>query len=185
MRDIPYDMIDRDELPDPADLEADELADLENQEAEPETPEVSWAEDIQKIDNQVLREKAIEEAERIVDQEAELNAKHEAGEISDLNAELEALHTIRPQKVRASWKADLASAGLTGDHLGDIGEEQLLISTGDPDILDQKDRVRNRVRLDGADYSQELADRMQKEGELSEEAHEMLSRQARLRRLEE
>ncbi len=185
MRDTPYDMIDLDELPDPADLEAEELVQMENLEAEPEIPDVSWAEDIQKIESQILQEKAIQEAERIVDQEKELIAKHEAGEISDLTAELEAIHTIRPQKVRASRKAGLASVGITGDHLGDIGEQHLLITTGDPDILDEKDRVRNKVRRDGADYSQGLADQMKDEEKLGEEAHEMVSRQARLRHLEE
>ena len=70
--------------------------------------------------------------------------------------------------------------GVTYDDLGDLSEDLSLFSTGKIELIELKDRVKDEIRSLGPEAAQELADRMFDEGEISEEAHESISRQVRL-----
>ena len=171
-----FDMIDRDELPDEPELEFDEpLEDL---------PEVWWAEDIASIENPMLREEVVEEAERIVDQEHQLEEMSKDGLLDGDGAIDWYREKLLPQKQRAATKAGLASVGLTYDHLGDLAEDHDFLTADDGRLAKLKSRLPGAIDNLGTNEAQELADRMLEEGAISEEAHKIISRQVKLKRLE-
>ena len=157
----------------------------ENLEIDPDIPDVSWKEDIQKIENPILREKAIEEANKILEAQKELDKRFESGKIDNIDYEHEYFHVLGRKKVSAATRAAFASEGITGDHLGDLSEDQGLFVAGDTKALDLKDRVEGKIRDIGTDAAQELADRMLEEGKISEATHESISRMVRIQKLNE
>lgn len=152
-------------------------------EADPDIPDVWWKEDIQGIENPILREKEIEAAEALLGEKKELLKKYEDGEIDEATLQGKMLVELDPKEIRAATRCGLESVDLTWDHLGDIAEDNRFLATGDTKLLDLKDRVKEKIGEMGPDASQELADRMLEEGEISKDTHETISRQVRLRRL--
>lgn len=150
----------------------------------PEIPDVLWKEDIENIENPVLQEKEIEAAEKLLEKERELLAKAESGKIDQIEFEEEYFHKLGPQKSSAATRSGLESEGITWDHLGDLAEDYDIIVSGNTETMDKKVHVKEVIRELGPEASQELADRMYDEEELSEKTHESISRQVRLQKLD-
>jgi hypothetical protein len=152
-------------------------------EESPDIPDVSWKEDIQGIENPILREKEIETAKELLEKEKELLEKVESGEIDQATFEHEYFHKLVPEKSKAATRSALESVGITWDHLGDLSEDWDILVSGDTRVLDLKDQVKEKIREMGPDAAQELADRMLEEEKISEKTHETISRQVRLHRV--
>lgn len=152
-------------------------------EADLEIPDVFWADDIAKIEDPRLRNHEIRAAQKIVQQERELSARMESEGMDPGTREVEILCSLMPKKRVAATRSALANVGLTYDHLGDIAEDQQMLCTGNPDLLDRKVDLLGTISEMGPDRAQELADRMLEEEGISDEAHESISRQVRLSRL--
>ena len=131
----------------------------------------------------ILREKEIEAAQELLEEQRKALEKHESGEIDDATLQNELDNKIGPKMRKAATRSGLESAGLTWDHLGDLAEDNRFLAKGDTELLDQKDRLKEVIGELGPDASQELADEMLEDGRISEEAHETISRQVRLRRV--
>lgn len=152
-------------------------------EPDPEIPDVPWKEDIQGIENQILREKEIEAAQELLEREKELLEKVESGEIDQPTFEYEYFLKLGRERVKAATRSALESVGITSDHLGDIAEDNRLLAKGDTELLDQKDRLKETIRELGPEDAQDLADEMLEDERISKDTHETISRQVRLRRL--
>jgi hypothetical protein len=163
----------------------EDLSDLEREEkaVEDGIPDVWWADDIRKIENPVLREQETEAARKLLEAEEKLIKRADSGEIDSATFEAEYFHKLLPKKSKAATRAGIESTGLSWDHLGDLAEDNRFLAKGDTELLDQKDRLKEMIEKLGPDASQELADEMLEDGRISEEAHETISRQVRLRRV--
>lgn len=154
-----------------------------------EIPNVYWAEDIAAIENEEMREMAIEDAERIVEMKDQLDARLEEGVLDQLHYEDAVNFEFRPEQRKASTRALMGAVGLSGDRIGEVPEqEDMLIqaaATGDTEILDTVQEVERAVDGLGPDRAQELADEMHEDGRLGEEAHQIITRKARLARFQE
>ena len=149
---------------------------------EVEVPDVPWAEDIRKIENPILQEKEIEAAEKLLEEEKEWGRRFDEGEIDQIRYEAGIAYELGSKMARAATRSALESQGITYDHLGDLSEDQAILSTGDPKLFDLKDQVKHKITELGPDAAQELADRMLEEEKISEESHESISRQVRLQK---
>jgi hypothetical protein len=151
---------------------------------EMEIPDVSWAKEIEKIEDPKLREKEIEIAEDIKQREKVLDDKLEAGEITKYEHWADYAFGIRKEKNKASTRCSLESVGLTHDHLGDLSEDFDLFlaeAAGDPKPAQMKDQLSKTVKYQGPEASQQLADDMLEEGKLTPElGHKTISRTVRL-----
>ena len=157
----------------------------ENLEYDPDIPDVPWKNDIQAIKNPILREMAIEEANKIIEEKRVLDERYKSGEIDIIDYQYEYFQVLGRKKIAAATRAALASEGITGDHLGGLSEDQGLLVAGDTKALDSKDKVEKIIREIGTDAAQDLADRMLEEGKISKETHESISRMVRIQELDE
>jgi hypothetical protein len=171
MNALKYEMSELEEQPDEADIE--------NLQPEMELPEVHWAKDIARIENPILREREIEDANKIVEKEEKINARIASGELCQFDAEME-FESLRQQKAAASTRSGLASVGLTYDHFIDVADEYDRLTPGDYRTVELADQVKRKVCELGPQEAQELADLMLEEGRLSRKTYDFISRQARL-----
>jgi hypothetical protein len=163
----------------------EDSGDLEREKnlVEDDIPDVWWADDIRNITNPVLREREIEAAQKLLEEEKELLRKYEAGEMDEPTFVAKYQYELSSKMSRAATRSGLASINLTWDHLADLAEDSGFLAAGDTELLDQKDRLKEMIEKLGPDASQELADEMLEDGRISEAAHEIISRQVRLRRV--
>jgi len=147
-----------------------------------EIPDVHWKEDIENIDDDYLRDMQIEAAQKIFDKDRQVSDQYERGEIDDFEWEIQQAELIK-ESAQASTRAGLASVGITPDHLGDISEDNDFVQTGNVEMIEKKERLQETIDKIGPDAAQDLADRMLDEEKIGKEAHDMISRQARLHRL--
>ena len=148
-----------------------------------EVPDVWWAEDIKNIDDPEIREEEIRTAEEILEKEEAVTRQLESGEITDEEHWNKCLFELLDEERRAATRCGLESVGLSYDHLGDLSEDREFYevqASGGPDLLGQKERIRQAIDDLGPEAAQELADRLRDEGELGETAHALVSRQVRL-----
>jgi len=155
----------------------------EPMELDPEVPDVYWSDYILGIENQVLREEEIARAEQILGEYGELDAKFEAGEMDPVLYKMERLVGPLPRKASAAaTRAGLAAQGLTWDHLVDLGDDYDSLVNGDLGHLDLKQDILHSIAERGPEYAQQRADQMLEDGQISEEAHESISRLVRIAR---
>ena len=139
-------------------------------------PPIEGAEFIAKIEDPEVRQREVEAAERIYEKGEELKRKLESGEISQGAYEHErSLHGIKSRRAITRW--ELAAQDVTYDKLGDLSEEWRNIRYPKNDIPKYRERIKGVIEAKGQEFSQELADRMHKEGRLSKEAHDIITRQ--------
>lgn len=182
-----YDMMEEGEFIGEGELQEEEFEDWEERLGE--IPNVYWAEDIAAIENEEMREMAIEDAERIVEMKDQLDARLEEGALDQLHYEDAVNFEIRPEQRKASTRALMASENLLGDHIGEVPEQEAMLikaaSTGDTRLLDLNQELESTVDRLGSDRAQELADEMYEDGRLGEEAYQIISRKARLARFQD
>lgn len=175
------------DVPNEIDVELDKL-ETEPDEVDLEIPDVWWAEDLQSIEDHDLQEKEIQAAQKLMEEGAEFDArldtKVESGQIEPATAEVEYLCEMMPKERKAATRAGLATEGLTYDHLGDISEDQDLLATGNPDLLDRKAAMVKRVRELGPDQAQEVADKLEEDGQILDTSRESISRQVKLSQID-
>ena len=159
-------------------IESPDIEEIEDM----EVPDLWYAEDINEIEDPFLRAKEIMEAEKIDQQERDLEAQLEAGEITKDQFDAKYQYGIRKQKSKLATRTALESVGMTYDDLGDLSEDWELLTAGDLDRIEQKERLQKSINHMGPEASQELADAMLKEGKISKDTHNMISRQVRLNR---
>jgi len=182
-----YDMVEFDEIP-----SEEEILEQEAQEFEEMLegmPDVYWKEDLAAIEDPELREREVDRAVDLLAKQEALDGRLRRGEIDQSSYEMEMTFDLRRQKAHAATGAGLASVGLKGDHLGEVSQEQGFIldaaAAGDTDNLDRIGELEHTVDLIGPDQAQKLADEQLKNGDLSSEAHQLISRKARLGRLKD
>lgn len=150
----------------------EDYADLE----ELEIPDVPWREDIEKIPRPSIKLKEICEAEKYQAEKNVLDKRFEDGEIS-----LGAYDSIlRPKRLKATTRCALASVDLIIDDLGDASEDYDLLTTGNLEKIEQKERLKNKIEAIGPDVAEELADRIHDEERLSDDTYERIKMQTRL-----
>lgn len=151
--------------------------DEEPLEAELDIPDVWWKDDIVKIENPKMKEREIKRAKKLVKERQELDKKFKSGEINEFNywAKKERLHY---KDARAATSSGLASVGLDYGKIEELSEDYDILVTGDIKLIEVNDRV-NKLVKKNPQAAQELADRMFKEGKLSEEAHKFISGKVR------
>lgn len=145
-----------------------------------EIPDVRWKEDIERITDLDIKLTEIQKAEKFITEKKVLDDRLENGEIS-----LGAYDSIlRPKITKATRSAGFASVGLSSDKLGDLSEDAELLVTGEGDLKKTKlkDRLKDRIEDIGPDAAEEFADRMHEEERLSDDTHERIKRQTRLKR---
>ena len=145
-------------------------------------PDVDWKEDIEKIENDNLRQTEIEKAEKIVERKKQLDDQFDRGDI-DLGR-YDSLYTesIKPSIRGARMSAALATVGLNSDNLGDLAEDKEFLPVGDTRLSDLKDELKQKITVLGPDTAQEEADRLLEEEVIGKDAHSRISRQARIER---
>lgn len=142
-----------------------------------EIPDVQWKEDIERITDLDLKLKEIQEAEKFITEKKALDDSLDNGEIS-----LGAYDSIiRPRTRKASTRCGLESVGLTYDQLGDLSEDNELLPKG-LEMIELKDRLKDTIDDIGPDAAEELADEMHDDDEIGDDAHDLISRQIRIRR---
>ena len=177
MKDGNYEWEELDEIPDEYWEEVVPEEDLKEMKG---LPEVWWAEEIEKIEDPEIREREIEAAEKIMQKGKALRERLESGELTA--EEYWGIYEsgLSREERKAATRSGLASTGLTYDHLGDLSEDYDILVNGDLGLAEKKARLKKMIEVRGPEASQELADRMLKEGEISEKTHETISRQVRL-----
>ena len=139
-----------------------------------------WAEEILEIENEQLREKAIESSEKYVEKRRAAIEKSES-EGKDLKYFYSDHPHLVTQAVKISSRISRESVGITGNDLGDVAEDMRFLAAQDLESLEAKDRVRNLLEQVDPEVGKELAEKVIEEEELSGEAAESLRRLARLR----
>ena len=150
-----------------------------------EVPDVWWAEDIQKIADPEVREKEIAAAEKILEKQEELNRRFEADEIDEFDFWAQHEFELGKESRKAATRSGLESVGITYDDRGDLSEDWDLIlaeAEGDPRPGAMKRELKEMIDSVGPERSEDLADEMLERGEISEETHQSIVRQARMRR---
>jgi hypothetical protein len=148
-----------------------------------EAPDVEWKEHIENIEDPEIKRKEIEFAEKIIEKEEDLKNRFESGEISEIDFWAENMFGIGREKVRAATRCELGSEGITYDDIGDMAEDWdffIAEAGGNPKPAKMKNRVKEMINRQGPEASQELADKMLEDEEISKEAHDTISRQVRL-----
>ena len=139
-------------------------------------PPIEGVEFIAKIEDPELRKREIEAAEKIYEKGEDLKRKLESGEISQGAYEHERhLHGIKANRAITRW--ELAADGFTWDKVGDLTEDLQHKLEYDLNLDKVRPRIRKTAESLGPDAAQELADRMHKEGRLSKEARDIVTRQ--------
>ena len=141
-----------------------------------------WAREILDIENEQLREEAIESSEKYAEKKKAAIEKSES-EGKDLKYFYSDHPHLVTGAVKTASRISMATVGITGDGLGDVAEDMRFIAAQDPESLEAKDRVRNLLEQIEPEVGKELTEKVIEEKELSEEAAESLRRQARLREL--
>lgn len=146
-------------------------------------PDVSWAEDIRKIEDPEIREKEIKAAEKILEKEEELNRKFEAGEIDEIDFWAKHEFELSKESRKAATRCGLESVGIGYDDLGDLAEDwDLMLAElgGNPRPAELKHEVRKVIERVGPEEAERLADGMRERKEISKETHDLIARQARM-----
>ena len=139
-------------------------------------PPIEGAEFIAKIEDPEVREREVEAAERICEKRQDLERKLDSGEISQGAYEHERqLLGIKANRAITRW--ELAAQGVTYDKIGDTMEDWNHILDENLIWAKYRSRIKERAEEIGPESAQELADRMRKEGRLSKEAHDIVTRQ--------
>jgi len=142
-----------------------------------------WAEDILDIENEQLREKAIESSEKYAEKKKAAIEKSES-EGKDLKYFFSDHPHLVTEAVKTASRISMATVGVTGDGLGVVAEDMRFIAAQDLESLEAKDRVRNLLELVDPEVGKELTEKViEEKEELSEEEAESLRRLARLREL--
>jgi len=139
-------------------------------------PPIEGVESIAKIEDPEVREMETEAAERIYEKGEDLKRKLDSGEISQGAYEHERqLHGIKTRRAITRW--ELAAQGVTYDKLGDLGEDWNHVLDENLDLGKYRGRIKDRAEEIGPESARKLADRMHKEGRVSKEAHDIITRQ--------
>lgn len=146
-----------------------------HREIEFDIPEVRWAEDIENIENLILKAKEIESADNILQMEREWEARYEAGEISlDYLIAERLFGSIGKAKRQAATRSGLASVGITYNDLGILSGDAERLYSGDIEMMGKDERLKEVIETMRPESAQELADEMLEEGEISEETYEYI-----------
>ena len=157
-------------------------SDFGQEDDDQEIPDVDWIEDLKNIEDDDLRQKEIQEAEKIKKEEMELRDRLDRGEIGFDRYETIRQCTLLPKMRKARTRCGLASVGLTYDDLGDITEDSEYLHREGARIADLKDRLKSTIADIGPDAAQALADSLHEEEALSKDTHDRISRQVRIYR---
>ncbi|MGV8081007.1 MAG: hypothetical protein AB2L22_13235 [Syntrophales bacterium] len=154
--------------------------DLDREDEDQEIPDVDWAEDIKKIDDDDLRRDEIQKAQKLLAEDQALRDRLDRGEIS-LNSYVSIRQgSIFPQMRKARTRCGLESVGMTFDDLGDLAEDMEFLLPTENKMSEMKDRLKTKIETVGPVAAQEHADRLFDEEELSKDAHDRISRQVRI-----
>ena len=145
-------------------------------------PEVEWADDIAKIENPKIRKQEIESAENIQKEEKGLKDKLHSREISKGEYLGRYESGVRSKKRKITTRCGLESVGITYDDFGDLSEAYKSLLSGDIELDEKKQRIRETIDVIGEEAAEGLADKMLEEEKLSERGHESIMRQVRLHR---
>jgi hypothetical protein len=145
-------------------------------------PEVDWAEDIKKIENDDLRQEEIQKAEKLLKEDKALRDRLDRGEIELNSYVLERQNTIFTKMGKARTRCGLKSVGVTYDDLGDLAEDSENLLSSEKGMNELKERLKDTIEDIGPDTAEELADRMHNEKKLSKDTYDRISRQIRLHR---
>lgn len=148
-----------------------------------ELPDVYWREDLLNIENPRLREELVKEAEDLLAEQKELEGRVDSGEISKEEYEDRFNFDLRRRMSRSASKSGLASVGLSVDDLYDLSDRYdhfLSEASGEGGSVDRLERLAEEVERLGPEAAQELLERLYREGELGEEAYELIRRRIRL-----
>jgi len=139
-------------------------------------PPIEGAEFVAKIEDPEVREREKEALERIYEKRQDLERKLDSGEISQGAYEHERrIHGIKTRRAITRW--ELAAQGVTYDKLGDLGEDWNHVLDENLDLGKYRSRIKDRAEEIGPESARKLADRMHKEGRVSKEAHDIITRQ--------
>jgi hypothetical protein len=148
-----------------------------------EIPDVPWAKQIEKIPNPKTKIKEIDIADKFVRECKSVDEKVDSGEMSDAEFFGELICKRWPEERRHTTRCGLESIDLTSDDLGDVAEDKMFLiadAAGNHKPAQMKNEIKKMIRHRGPEASQELADKMLEDGEISKEAHDTISRQVRL-----
>ena len=163
--------------------DAEELGDEWRREME--MSGVSWARDIEKIDDPGARKREIEAAKDIMEMEEDLNDRLSSGEISEQGYEREYKEEVMRDKIHAITRSFLEKKGIPAENLGGIfdgwDDPHRPLSRRDL-TASELDKVTEAIGPEGI---KELNDRMFAEGNISEETHEKISERIHNNREEE
>lgn len=175
MRDTEEDYEENEDVPDEYDYENPEHME-ENLIDVADLPPIEGVDFIAKIKDPEVREIEVEAAEGIYEKRQDLERKLESGEISQGAYEHERqLHGIKTRRAITRW--ELAAQGVTYDKLGDLGEDWNHVLDENLDLGKYRSRIKDRAEEIGPESARKLADRMHKDGRVSKEAHDIITRQ--------
>ena len=173
----------QDESPDRWDEIPDENLEREVREAalemEIDSLDVEWTEDIRSIEDLDLKEEEIEKAKEIEAEERYLENQCENGEITE-----EYYQGYRDfldgEKRRAITRCVLKSHGFVSDPHGEVFDDWDYVEPGSERQMRKRGALRLVIDSIGPELVQDLADRFQREGRISENTHEAVSEQVEL-----
>lgn len=139
---------------------------------------VEWTEDIRRIEDLDLKEEEIENAKEIEEKEKELHAEWEAGEVTEDDYVRAVEEGLMVEKRCAITRCVIKAAGLNLD--GTIFDDWDTAEPGSLDVARKRERLRLTIDSVGPELVQDLADRFQREGKISENTHEAVSEQVKL-----
>ena len=132
-----------------------------------------WGDSIARIKDPERQQELIEKAEKLLEEREELLRKSESGEIDDYG--FWARNWDLRQKIsKEAFKAHLESVFPAPGELGELSEEYDNMTTGDPEWIEINDRLNAFIKRD-PDYAQEEADRQFEQGEIGQEAYDLIS----------
>jgi hypothetical protein len=134
-------------------------------------PEDHWDE-ILEIKNPKVRLDQVEKEERLHEEREELMREYDEGEIEDW--EFEALNRdLMHRESGLNTRRAIRTQGIDYPDLGELSEEYDILTTGDIERIEMNDRLNAFVKAD-PESAQERADRMFENGEIGEEAYELI-----------
>ncbi len=132
-----------------------------------------WVDAIDTIEDPERRQVLMERAKELLEERKELLRGSESGEIDDF--EFWARNwELRKKFSKEAFKAHLESVFPAPGELGELSEEYDNMTTGDPKWIEINDRL-NAFIKNNPDYAQEEADRQFEEGEIGQEAYDLIS----------
>ena len=175
MRDTEEDYEENEDVPSEYDYENPEHPE-ENIMDVADLPPIEGAEFIAKIKDPEIREREIEAAERIYEKRQDLERKLDSGEISQGAYEHERqLLGIKTNRAITRW--ELAAQGVTYDKIGDTMEDWNHVLDENLDLGKYRSRIKEKAEEIGPESAKELAYQMHKDGRLSKDAHDIITRQ--------